>query len=73
MKKFKSVLYWIGLLLFYLFGFTVFGVIIAMLLKLPDKLLSGFLAWGIMICCVLFGAEDETRDAIKKLIAKDKF
>ena len=70
MKKFKSVLYWIGILVSYLFGFTVFGVIVAMLLKLPNVMLSGFVAWAIMICCVLYGADDETRENIKKLIKK---
>ena len=72
MKKFKSFLYWIGLLVSYLFGFTVFGIIIAMLLKLPDRMLSGFVAWAVMICFLLFGAEDDTRETIMKLITKGK-
>lgn len=70
MKKFKSFLCWIGLLVSYLFGFTVFGVIIAMLLKLPNVMLSGFVAWAVMICCLVFGADDDTRETIMKLIKK---
>lgn len=71
MKKFKSCLYWIAVLVSYLLAFTIFGIIIAVVFGFPDSLLGGFASWSLIICFLLFGAEDETREAVKRIIMKE--
>ena len=69
MKKIKEGLYWIAVLISYLVAFTLFGMIVVFLLRMPvDSMFSGFAAWSILICCMLFGAEEETLDMIKDFI-----
>lgn len=71
MKKFKSALYWFGVLVSYLVAFTLFGMIVVFMLGLPlDSMFSGFAAWAFIICGFLF-TDDDLRETIKKLIKKD--
>lgn len=70
MKKVKSFFYWLGVLAFYLVGYSVFGMIVGMLLKLPNTMFSGFVAWSVIICGLLFTADDETKEFIKKHVQK---
>ena len=70
MKKVKSTLYWFAVLLSHLLAFTVFGMMIVFLLKLPvDSMFSGFAAWSLIICGFLF-TDDEARETIKKLVRR---
>ena len=71
MKKFKSSIYWIGVLVSYLLAFSLFGIIIAVVFGFPDSLLGGFASWSLIICFLLFGAEDKTREAVKNIIRKE--
>lgn len=70
MKKLKSRLYWIAVLVSYLLAFTLFGIIIAVVFGFPDSLIGGFASWSLIICFLLFGADDETREAVKVIIKK---
>lgn len=70
MKNVKSFFYWVGVLIANLAAFNLFALIIAMLLKLPNVMASGFVAWSVIICCLVFAAEDETRETIKGLLKK---
>lgn len=70
MKKFKSTLYWIGVLVSYLVAFTFFGIIVALALDFPDTMLGGMGAWALIIVGLVFAADDEERDILKKLIMK---
>lgn len=71
MKKFKSMMYWVGVLVSYLVAFTLLGMILVFILRLPlDSMFSGFAAVAFIICALLFTADDETRDMIKKIIKK---
>ena len=71
MKKFKSCFYWIAVLVSYLLAFTLFGIIIAVVFGFPDSLIGGFASWSLIICFLLFGADDETREAVKAIIKKE--
>ena len=71
MKKFKSSIYWIGVSVSYLLAFSLFGIIIAVVFGFPDSLLGGFASWSLIICFLLFGAEDKTREAVKNIIRKE--
>ena len=71
MKKLKSSIYWIGVLVSYLLAFSLFGMIIAVVFGFPDSLLGGFASWSLIICFLLFGAEDKTREAVKNIIRKE--
>lgn len=68
MKKAKSFFYWIGKLAFDTLGFAVFGLILAMLMKMPNNLFGGLLTYPIMICLYYYAADDEKRELINKLI-----
>ena len=70
MEKFKSSIYWIGVLVSYLLAFSLFGIIIAVVFGFPDSLLGGFASWSLIICFLLFGAEDKTREGVKNIIRK---
>lgn len=72
MKKVPSALYWLAILIAYLLAFTLFGIIIALSFGLPNTLLGGFASWSLIICFLLFAADDETRNTIKKLIMKKR-
>ena len=50
MKKLKSSIYWIGVLVSYLLAFSLFGIIIAVVFGFPDSLLGGFASWSLIIC-----------------------
>ena len=66
MEKVKSCLYWLGVLVSYLAGFTLFGMIIVFMLHLPaDSMFSGFIAWSFIVCAFLF-TDDDLREAAKK-------
>ena len=71
MKKLKSSIYWIAVLVSYLLAFSLFAIIIAVVFGFPDSLLGGFASWSLIICFLLFGAEDETREAVKNIIRKE--
>ena len=71
MKKLKSSIYWTGVLVSYLLAFSLFGIIIAVVFGFPDSLLGGFASWSLIICFLLFGAEDKTREAVKNIIRKE--
>lgn len=72
MKKVKSCLYWLAVLVSYLVAFTLFGTILVFILRLPiDSMFSGFAAWSVIICGFLF-TDDEAREAVKKLIQREK-
>ena len=71
MKKLKSSIYWIGVLVSYLLAFSLFGIIITVVFGFPNSLMGGFASWSLIICFLLFGAEDETREAIKNIIRKE--
>lgn len=71
MKKLKSSIYWIATLISYLLAFSIFGIIIAVVFRFPDSLIGGFASWSLIICFLLFGAEDKTREAIKNIIRKE--
>ena len=57
-------------------GFAVFGIILAMLIKLPNNMFGGILVWPLMLCLYYCAANDETRELINKLMtgnsAEDK-
>ena len=73
MKRIKESLYWIAVLISYLLAFTVFGMIIVFLLKLPpDSMFSGFVAWSLIACMVLFTADEKTLEMLKKFAKGDK-
>lgn len=71
MKKLKSSIYWIGVLVSYLLAFSLFGIIIAVVFGFPYSLLGGFASWSRIICFLLFGAENKTREAVKNIIRKE--
>ena len=71
MKKLKSSIYWIGVLVSYLLAFSLFGIIIAVVFGFPDSLLGGYAPCSLIICFLLFGAEDKTREAVKNIIRKE--
>lgn len=65
MKNIKSTLYWIGFLAAYLAAFMLFGLIVAFVFKLPDNMVGGMLSYSLIICGLLFAADDETRELVK--------
>lgn len=70
MKKIKDCIYWLAVLVSYLVAFTLFGMILVFVLRLPlDSMFSGFAAWSFIICGFLL-TDDEAREAIKKLIQR---
>ena len=70
MEKVKSFFYWLAVLVSYLVAFTLFGMILAFILRLPlDSMFSGFASWSFIICGFLF-TDDEAREAIKKLVQR---
>ena len=67
MKKLKNTLYWIGYIIVTLLAYNLFALIIVMSLALPDSTVSGFVAWSVIICMMLFAADDETLAKFKDL------
>lgn len=49
MKKFKSALHWIWVLTAYIIAFTIFGIIIALTLDLPDTMLGGMASLWLIV------------------------
>ncbi|MDO5765626.1 MAG: hypothetical protein Q4P84_08015 [Elusimicrobiales bacterium] len=73
MKKFKATLYWIGTLLAYIAAFGLLSFIVGMAIGVPDTMFGGIVAYGLIICGLVFGATDETRNVIKRLILRKEF
>lgn len=67
MKKLANVLYWLGYIAVNLLAYNLFALILVMCLALPDTALSGFIAWTLIICGVLFASDDETLAKYKDL------
>lgn len=67
MKKFKSVLYWFGYIAVNLLAYNLFALIVVMCLALPNTILSGFIAWTLIICGMLFAADDDALAKYKDL------
>ena len=72
MKKLKNTLYWIGYIIVTLLAYNLFALIIVMSLALPDSTLSGFAAWTLIICMMLFAADDETLAKFKDLFGGER-
>lgn len=70
MKKFLIALYWIGYIAVNLMAYNLFALIIVMSLALPNTLLSGFFAWSLIICMILFAADDATLAKFKDLFVR---
>ena len=70
MKKFFTLLYWIGYIAVNLLAYNLFALIIVMSLALPNTLLSGFFAWSLIICMILFAADDATLANFKDLFVR---
>ena len=68
MQKVKTFFYWFGRLAFDTLGYSMFGLILAMLLKMPNNIFGGLLTWPIMILLYYYAAEDEKRELINKLL-----
>lgn len=71
MKNILNTLYWIGILLVHIAAFGLLSFIVGLALGFSDTLIGGISAYGFIICGLLFGADDEDRDLIKKLIIRD--
>ena len=66
MKKLKSCLYWFAVLVSYLVAFTLFGMIVVFILRLPvDSMFSGYASWALILCGFLF-TDDEVREGLKR-------
>lgn len=72
MKKLKNSVFWIGVLAIHLVAFVLFGLIIALSLNLPDTMLGGMTSLSLVICGLIFAADDEDRALLKRLVVKDK-
>ena len=70
MKKVKVFFYWFFRLAFDSLGFSLFGVILAMLMKMPNNIFGGLLTWNVMILLYYYAAEDDKRELICKLMGK---
>ena len=70
MKKFLTALYWIGYIAVNLMAYNLFALIIVMSLALPNSILSGFFAWSLIICMILFAADDATLAKFKDLFVR---
>lgn len=68
MKKILNALYWIGILLVHVVAFGLLSFIVGLAFGFSDTLLGGIAAYGFIICGLLFGADDEDREIIKKLM-----
>ena len=68
MRKTKSFLYGLCMMIFHTLGFAVFGIVLAMLIGLPNNMFGGILIWPIMLCVYYCAGNDETRDLINKLM-----
>lgn len=67
MKKVTNCLYWVAVLVSYLVGFTLLGMIVVFMLQLPpDNMFSGLVAWDVMICIMVFAADEKTLEMLKK-------
>ena len=73
MKKRNSAIYWIGVLVSHLLAFSFIATVIVLVLGLPsDSMFSGMAGCGIVVCLLIFGASDETKEFLKKLASKEK-
>ncbi|MBQ4539479.1 MAG: hypothetical protein II995_07740 [Oscillospiraceae bacterium] len=76
MRKAKSFIYGLGMMVSHTTGFAIFGIILAMLIKLPNNMFGGILIWPLMLSLYYCAANDETRELINKLMtgnsAEDK-
>lgn len=68
MQKAKSFIYGLGMMVSHTVGFAVFGIILAMLMKLPNNMFGGILVWPLMLCLYYCAADDKTRELINKLM-----
>ena len=68
MQKAKSFIYGLGMMISHTVGFAVFGIILAMLMKLPNNMFGGILVWPLMLCLYYCAADDKTRELINKLM-----
>ena len=68
MKKVKVFFYWFIRLAFDTLGFAMFGVILAMLMKMPNNIFGGLFTWPIMILLYYYASDDEKRELIHKLM-----
>lgn len=71
MKKLLKTLYWIGILLVHIAAFGLLSFIVGLAFGFSDTMVGGIAAFGSVICGLLFGADDEGRELIKKLIIRD--
>ena len=68
MQKAKSFIYGLGMMISHTVGFAIFGIILAMLMKLPNNMFGGILVWPLMLCLYYCAADDKTRELINKLM-----
>ena len=68
MQKAKSFLYGLAMMACHTIGFAVFGIVLAMLIKLPNNMFGGILVWPMMLSLYYCAANDETRELINKLM-----
>ena len=68
MQKTKIFLNGLCMMAFHAMGFAVFGIVLAMLMKLPNNMFSGILTWPIMLCVYYCASDDKTRELINKLM-----
>jgi len=68
MQKAKSFLRGLGMMACHTIGFAVFGIVLAMLIKVPNNMFGGMLIWPMMLCLYYCAANDETRELINKLM-----
>lgn len=71
MKKLLTTLYWVGILLAHVAAFGLLSFIVGMALGFPDTMIGGILACGAITCGLWFGANDETRAEIKRLMMRE--
>ena len=70
MKKFLNTLYWLGYIAVNLVAYNLFALLLAMSFALPNNILSGLFAWSLIICMMLFAADDATLAKFKDLFVR---
>ena len=71
MKKFMNSMYWIGVLMANVFGYLMLAFLFALSLGLPNEMWSGFVGIGLVIFGIVFTADEETLELLKRFAKKD--
>ena len=66
----KKNLYWVGVAVGNVLGMMGLAFLFMLALGLPNTMLSGLFAWAFVLLVYIFAADDDQRDALKKLVGK---